>query len=124
MSSIQFSFASKLHALCLISIGAIPGSLIRWQLNNDFLVNILGAAVLGFCFGLHISRRQQLTIAIGFCGSLTTFSGWILDALEFFRDGLFLNAFGLIFYTMIFGLFVAAFGFFLGKKIKRLKLFQ
>ena len=68
--------------LLLVALGAVPGSLLRWWLQADPLANLLGCLVIGLISGSAPSRpRAQLMVGIGFCGSLTTFSGWIL-ALE------------------------------------------
>jgi CrcB protein len=65
-----------------VALGAVPGSLLRWWLQADPLANLLGCLVIGLVSGSAPTRpRPQLMVGIGFCGSLTTFSGWIL-ALE------------------------------------------
>jgi len=102
----------------LVALGAVPGALIRWQINNDFLVNIIGAALLGFLLSLHCSHNLKLTLGFGFCGALTTFSGWMFDSAQLLISGLFFKAFGLIFYTLGFGLLAAVVGFLLGKNVK------
>ena len=68
--------------LLLVALGAVPGALLRWLLQADPLANLLGCLVIGLVAGTAQSRpRIMLLVGIGFCGSLTTFSGWIL-ALE------------------------------------------
>ena len=68
--------------LLLVALGAVPGALLRWLLQADPLVNLLGCLVIGIVSGSESPRpRAMLLVGIGFCGSLTTFSGWIL-ALE------------------------------------------
>jgi CrcB protein len=60
-------------------VGAVPGALLRWALQADPLANLLGALLLGMVSGLEPAKpRLLLLLGIGFCGSLTTFSGWIL----------------------------------------------
>ena len=60
--------------------GAIPGALLRWQLDNPSLANLLGCLILGLVLGRGEHHpRLMLMAGIGFCGSLTTFSSWILD---------------------------------------------
>ena len=59
----------------------------RWQValhsaDRHVLVNVLGAALLGYLAGLPAAPRRQLLVGIGFCGSLTTFSSWMLDAMQ------------------------------------------
>ena len=65
-----------------MALGAVPGALLRWLLQLDPLANVLGCLVIGIVSGSEPPRpRAMLLMGIGFCGSLTTFSGWIL-ALE------------------------------------------
>jgi CrcB protein len=65
----------KKNSFFLISIGAIPGALIRWQIDEMFLVNLIGCFFLGFFNSLVIAKRYKLTLGVGLCASLTTFSG-------------------------------------------------
>ena len=60
----------------ILSIGAVPAALIRWQIDQIFIANIIGCFLLGFINSLALSRRYKLIFGFGFCGSLTTFSGW------------------------------------------------
>ena len=65
-----------------MALGAVPGALLRWLLQADPLANVLGCLVIGMVSGSEPPRpRAMLLVGIGLCGSLTTFSGWIL-ALE------------------------------------------
>ena len=65
--------------LLLVALGAVPGALLRWLLQADPLANLLGCLVIGVVSGSSPARpRAMLLLGIGFCGSLTTFSGWIL----------------------------------------------
>lgn len=65
-----------------MALGAVPGALLRWLLQADPLANVLGCLVIGIVSVSKPARpRAMLLVGIGFCGSLTTFSGWIL-ALE------------------------------------------
>ena len=38
----------KNNTFFLISAGAIPGSLFRWQIDEIFIVNLIGCFLLGF----------------------------------------------------------------------------
>ena len=82
----------ELKALLLVASGALPGALVRWQLverlgpqlggpwGANLLANLMGCFLLGFLSGpLPYRTPLMLALGIGFCGSLTTFSGWILD---------------------------------------------
>jgi CrcB protein len=70
----------ELLDLSLVAAGAIPGALLRWQLPNLLLANLLGCLLLGLLVGGPGARpRLMLWGGIGFCGSLTSFSSWILQ---------------------------------------------
>ena len=119
-SVLKFEF----QELLLVAMGAVPGALLRWQLalhivDRNMLANILGAGLLGLLAGLPVAPRRQLLVGIGFCGSLTTFSSWMLDAVRLLGVGDFKSAAGLIGLTLGLGLGAAALGLQLGRQIRR-----
>jgi CrcB protein len=110
--------------LALVALGAVPGALIRWQIgaylhDNDVFVNVLGAFILGWLLGLPLRPKRQLLLGIGFCGSLTTFSSWMVHCVTFIAQGDWLAAFGLIGLTLGLGLGAAALGVFVGRSLVR-----
>ena len=114
---------NELIELLLVAVGAVPGALLRWQValhlgDQNLLVNVLGAALLGLLAGLPAAPRRQLLLGIGFCGSLTTFSSWMLAAMKHLSSGDCFAALGLIGSTLGLGLGVAALGFNLGRRLK------
>ena len=99
-----------------MALGAVHGALLRWQValhwaDRHVLVNVLGAALLGLLGGMPAAPRRQLLIGIGFCGSLTTFSSWMLDAMRLISAGRVIEASGLMGLTLGLGLGAAALGF-------------
>ena len=79
-----------LKSILLVSLGAVPGAWLRFQLINHFepivpakhwatlAVNI-GAS---FCLGLLVALNQlMLLLATGFLGSLSTFSTFVVELL-------------------------------------------
>ena len=113
----------ELQELLLVALGAVPGALLRWQLSlhladQNLVANTLGSALLGFVAGLPAAPRRQLLLGVGFCGSLTTFSSWMLDAVRQLGVGEIKAAAGLIGLTLGLGLGAAALGFQLGRKIR------
>tara|TARA_B100000945_G_C19903000_1_gene377030 strand:+ start:181 stop:525 length:345 start_codon:yes stop_codon:yes gene_type:complete len=77
----------KENPFFLISLGAIPAAILRWQIKEIFIVNIIGCFLIGFINSLNCSQKNKLIFAFGFCGSLTTFSGWIFDLFELIKNG-------------------------------------
>ena len=122
------SFASlhpRLLELGLVGIGAVPGALIRWQAAglyfagaNNVSVNVIGALVLGVIVGRKLEARWQLLIGTGFCGSLTTFSSWMVDCVTLMGEGKWAQALGLIGITLGLGLGFGAFGLMLGRRLR------
>tara|TARA_B100001029_G_C15025575_1_gene433411 strand:- start:297 stop:641 length:345 start_codon:yes stop_codon:yes gene_type:complete len=101
----------------IISIGAIPAAIIRWQIDQIFIVNLIGCFLLGLINSSTISKRYKLIFGFGFCGSLTTFSGWSLKLFELIDQGFyklfFLNSIGMV--TL--GVFAVGLGHLVAKKI-------
>ena len=120
----QLSLRQDLSELALVALGAVPGAVMRWQIgsylhDNDVIVNVLGAFLLGWLAGLPLRPRRQLFIGIGFCGSLTTFSSWMVNCVSFIAQGDWLAALGLIGLTLGLGLGAAAMGVFVGRSLVR-----
>ena len=117
------SLKLELQELLLVALGAVPGALLRWQLavqlqDHNLLVNTLGAAILGLLAGLPAAPRRQLLVGVGFCGSVTTFSSWMLTAMKHLGAGDWAAALGLIGLTLGLGLGAAALGFSFGRRIR------
>ena len=107
----------KNNSFFLISLGAAPAAIFRWKLDGIFIVNIIGCFLLGFINALPISRKSKLLFGFGFCGSLTTFSGWTFQLFELISQGsyklFFLNSISIV----VLGLFAIGLGNFLAKKL-------
>ena len=123
MAEIKPSLKLELQELLLVGLGAVPGALLRWQVaqqlgDQNLLVNVFGAALLGLLAGLPAAPRRQLLLGIGFCGSVTTFSSWMLLGMKHMSSGDWAAALGLIGLTLGLGLGAAALGFSLGGRLK------
>ena len=120
----QLSLRQDLNELVLVAIGSVPGAVMRWQIaahfhDKDVIVNVLGAFILGWLVGLPLRPKRQLMIGIGFCGSLTTFSSWMVHCVSFIAQGDWLAALGLIGLTLGLGLGAAALGVVVGRSLVR-----
>ena len=56
----NYRLSNEFSKLFLLSIGAIPGALIRWQINDDFTVNIFGSIIIGFLAGMQVRQKINL----------------------------------------------------------------
>lgn len=120
----QLTLRQDLNEMALVALGAVPGAVMRWQIashfhDNDLIVNVLGAFILGWLVGLPLRPKRQLLVGIGFCGSLTTFSSWMVHCVTFIAQGDWLSALGLIGLTLGLGLGAAALGVFVGRSLVR-----
>ena len=116
----------RLLELILVAIGAVPGALIRWQAagvyfgdGDNVVVNVAGAFILGLLVGRGVDARWQLMVGTGFCGSLTTFSAWMVDCVVLMAAGHWLQAAGLLGITLGLGLGFGALGVLLGRLLRR-----
>ena len=122
----------ELKALALVVSGAVPGALVSWQLverlgpqlggarGANLLANLVGCCLLGVLSGPVPYRTPlMLALGIGFCGSLTTFSGWILDLASLQHQGQGLGALLLLVASLGLGLLAALGGRALSRRLFR-----
>lgn len=84
MTVVLVAVAGALGALlrhAITSRAGAPGTAPRaWAVAG---VNLVGAAIAGIAVlgGDLLGARAVAVVAVGFCGALTTFSTWVLDAV-------------------------------------------
>ena len=122
----------ELNELTLVAAGAIPGALLRWQLEGlmldklpglkgqiegDFIANMLGCLLIGLLLSKPDSpKRLLLWGAIGFCGSLTTFSSWMLELVRALDRSAPLTALQVLLVSLVGGLLLLSLGRALGER--------
>ena len=111
----------------LVALGAIPGAWLRLKWVNHlqpmvphkhwgtFAVNVLACFSLGLVVAL-VERCEAATgvallIGVGFLGSLSTFSTFVVEVLNELRAGRGLLAFALVLASLLLGLGAAAAGY-------------
>tara|TARA_B100000965_G_C19404471_1_gene674758 strand:- start:183 stop:527 length:345 start_codon:yes stop_codon:yes gene_type:complete len=102
----------------LIAIGAVPGALLRWGIDEIIIVNTIGCFFLGLVNSMPIHNRLKLIFGFGFCGSLTTFSGWSLQLFKLLNEGLYKLFFLNVIIIGMIGFFAVCLGHFIAKNIK------
>ena len=107
----------RIRKYILVSIGAILGALFRWQIDEFFLVNIIGCFLLGFFNSLSILKRYRLTLGIGLCGSMTTFNGWSSHLHKLLSQGKYKFFLFNSVSVVLLGMFALALGHILAKKL-------
>lgn len=124
----------SLRMITAVAIGGAAGSILRYIISTallhtnsvfpyaTFIVNMVGCLLIGTLTGWltgHIQSSQWLAplLVTGFCGGLTTFSTFTLDAHRLLSNGFSLTA---IFYqvgSLLAGLLLAHLGLKLGTSI-------
>lgn len=85
-----------------------------------FLANSFGCLIAGIAFALLQSRQESIfltAILIGFCGGLTTFSGYNLEFLNQLNQGLYSKACLYFVAGPIVGLIAIIMGYFAALKV-------
>jgi CrcB protein len=123
----------ELSDLALVAGGAIPGALLRWRLglelpagqgalppwlNGTLLANLLGCLLIGVLVA-QPPRRARLFLwgGIGFSGSLTTFSTWMLELTRALQAGRLSDALASLLIPLAGGLLLTAIGYRLGQRL-------
>ena len=107
----------KKNTFYLISLGAIPGALFRWQIDEIFIVNLVGCFLIGFFNSLAISQKYKLTLVVGLCGSMTTFSGWSFYLYHLLSQGLYKSFLFNSISIVLMGVFAIGLGHIFAKKL-------
>lgn len=80
-----------------IAGGGVVGATCRWAVGEavdtggfpwaTFLVNVIGAALLGWFTIMRVGPALGAALGTGFCGGLTTFSTYSVEVVELIDDG-------------------------------------
>jgi CrcB protein len=131
------SLRREARDLLLVATGAVPGALLRWRLEDvgkgweglptglieaDLVANLIGTFLIGVIAAQRPPRPRLLLLgAIGFCGSLTTFSSWMLEISLALRRGRPDEALAAVLVSLLGGLAVLTLGLLVGRWLGRLR---
>ena len=101
----------------LVGLGGIFGSCLRYKLGEiiskrtkktfnlaTFIINISGAFLLGVVYNIKMPDNVYIFIANGFLASYTTFSTFMYEGFQLFKNNKKVNALVYILGTIIIGL--------------------
>ena len=115
--------------LIAVAMGGVLGALVRWLVTAalhgptelatirpaTWLVNVLGASMLGWIIASGVPALRYGFWATGFCGGLTTMSTLAVEAAAVIRDGRVTSAAAYLAFT----LFTGVGAFWLGSAARR-----
>ncbi len=117
--------------IALVGFGGALGSLARYAISKavadktkssfpygTFIINVLGAILLGLVTSINSGKSFYLLLGDGFFGAFTTFSTFMYEGFNLFQDNKKLNAFIYIFSTFILGIAGFIAGFEIAKLLK------
>lgn len=94
-----------MRAYLWVSVGALAGANLRYFISRmaaklistnfpygTLIINVTGSLVLGFFLAWTTERvlvdpKWRLLLAVGFCGSYTTFSSFAYETIAYFEQG-------------------------------------
>ena len=116
--------------LIFVGIGGALGSIVRFKLGKviaqkssttfpigTFIINITGAILLGLISSFDVGKTVYLLLADGFLGAYTTFSTFMYEGFNMFKENVKLNAFAYV----LGSLFLGIIGYIIGLKNEKVK---
>ncbi len=118
--------------LLLVGIGGFTGSILRYVtyllidkkftsniLFSTLTVNVIGSLILGLVIGFslkeNLSEQTRLLLAVGFCGSFTTFSAFAFENFNLLQQREVLTSLLYIGMSVILGLIAVYVGLLIAK---------
>ena len=89
----------------------------RFLINNNLLVSIIGSFVYGFVIARTISKSKKEILLSGFCSCFTSFSGFVYFLYELIIKGYYFKLFFYLNFIIIFNLLIMYVGFLISRKM-------
>lgn len=129
---VKINFPSIMVKIVYILVGGAIGTYLRYAVSGysyklfdwifpigTLVVNLIGSFLIGLLWGIfesgNLSPNIRVFIFIGILGGFTTFSSYMLETLNLYRDGEVRLAIINLLANNIFGLIMVIGGFFLSK---------
>ncbi len=107
---------NKKYLLSLL-LTAYFATFLRFYLNNNFVISIIGSFLYGFVISRTISKSKREILLTGFCSCFTSFSGFIHFLYQFIIQGYYLKLFLYFNVIVILNLIIMYIGFQLSRKL-------
>ena len=104
-------------SLIIILLISYFATLLRFFVNNNLLVSIIGSFVYGFVIERTISKSKKEILLSGFCSCFTSFSGFVYFLYELIIKGYYFKLFFYLNFIIIFNLLIMYSGFLLSRKM-------
>jgi CrcB protein len=107
----------KIKIWTYILLACYVAIFLRFFINNNFIVSIIGSLFFGFFIDKRLSYYQKKIFLNGFFSCFTSFSGFIFFLYQIFNQGDWIKSIILCNLIIIINLFVMHFGFWISRKI-------
>ena len=101
----------------IILLVAYLATILRFYINNNLIVSIVGSFLYGFIISRSINKLKREILLSGFCSCFTSFSGFLNLLYQFILQGNYLSLFIYVNLIIILNLIIMYIGFLLSRKI-------
>ena len=102
--------------LFTLLLTAYFATFLRFFINNNFVISIIGSFLYGFFVSRTISKTKREILLSGFCSCFTSFSGFVHFLYQFIIQGYYLKLFFYLNVIVILNLIIMYVGFQLSRK--------
>ena len=101
----------------IIILLAYLATFLRFFINNNFIVSIIGSFLYGLVISRTISNSKKEILLSGFCSCLTSFSGFIYFLYQLISYGYYLKLFLYLNLIVFLNLIIMYLGFIVSRKM-------
>ena len=107
----------KIKSWIYILLACCTATFLRFFINNNFIVSIIGSFLYGLVISRTISNSKKEILLSGFCSCLTSFSGFIYFLYQLILQSYYLQLFIYLNLFIISNLIIMYIGFLLSRKM-------
>ena len=103
--------------LLILLLTAYFATFLRFYINNNFAISIIGSFLYGFFVSAKLSKLKKEILLFGFCSCFTSYSGFLNFLYQFIIQGYYLKLFLYLNVIVILNLIIMYIGFQLSRKM-------